>query len=287
MPNRTVRRNVQGVDLYLPWSHLLPDYTRHGPEYGQNLVEMAKALQERSQSPDEPLLVLDIGANVGDSAAQIIASTHSRVLCIEGDPYWAKYLRKNLGGEPRATIEEALLIADEEGWGEVSPIRAHGTTSFGQVANGPGALPELPIQSLRAKHPDFERLRLIKSDTDGFDPVLVPAVAAAWRDASPVLFFEFDPSLARSVDSRDPNDIWAKLMELGYSRLGIWDNTGGALGQLNISEAVATAASLEPHPVHLGYEFWDVAAFRSDDVAGISALDELMPEAFSVRGTWR
>jgi len=35
---------------------------------------------------------------------------------------------------------------------------------------------------------------------------------------------------------------------------------GGAMGQLDISEALSAAASLEPRPVHLGYHFWDVGS---------------------------
>jgi FkbM family methyltransferase len=287
LSNRTVRRRVQGVDLYLPWSHLLPDFARHGPEYGQNLVQLAKTLQQRADSPDAPVLVLDIGANIGDSAAQIIAATNAKVLCVEGDPYWAEYLRKNLGDEARATIEEALLVGDADDREAMNPMRARGTTSFAQVPDGGGTVPTLPMGMLRAKHPDFDHLRLIKSDTDGFDHVLVPAAATAWKDDGPVLFFEFDPALARSVGPGDPNDMWAELANLGYSHLGIWDNTGGAMGQLDISEALTAAASLEPRPVHLGYHFWDVAAVRSDDVAGRAALDQLLPQAFSVLGTRR
>jgi hypothetical protein len=56
---------------------------------------------------------------------------------------------------------------------------------------------------------------------------------------------------------------------------------------MDIVDAPSWAASLEPRPAHLGYYFWDVAACRSDDDAGIAAFDELMPEAFSVLGTWR
>ena len=76
--------------------------------------------------------------------------------------------------------------------------------------------------ALRAKHPKFDRLRLVKSDTDGFDPVLVVAAAETWSDVAPVLFFEFDPTLARRAGNSDPNTMWDKLGRLGYSRLAVW-----------------------------------------------------------------
>jgi FkbM family methyltransferase len=284
MGQRTVRRTVQGVELYLPWSHLLPDYARSKPTYGQNLVELAAGLAARA---DAPLRVVDVGANIGDSTLQIIARTGARVLCVEGDPYWAKYLRMNVGGQSGVTVEEVLLTAAQGDWSASAPVREHGTTRFVQDTGRLGALPAVSAGELRARNPEFESIRLIKSDTDGFDPVLVPAAASAWRDCGPVLFFEFDPILARAADNRDPSLIWSALAELGYSRLAIWDNGGDPLGQLDIGEAAAQARTLEPRPVEHGYYFWDVAACRADDDDAIAVFDALVPEPFSVRGTWR
>jgi FkbM family methyltransferase len=282
---RTVRRHVQGVELLLPWSHMLPDYARTWPAYGQNLVALAAGLSERADS--QPIQVMDIGANVGDSALQIIARTGASVLCVEGDPYWAGYLRRNVGGNPKATIEEVLLTGEAGEWAAASPVRDHGTTRFVQDDGIRGALPAVSAGELRARHPEFNQLRLIKCDTDGYDPVLVPAAASAWRDVGPVVFFEFDPILARAADQRDPNLIWAVLGELGYTKLAIWDNGGDVLGQLDIADAAEQAGTLEPRPVQLGYHFWDVAACRDDDEAARAVFDELMPERFSVTGTWR
>ncbi len=283
-----VRRHVQGVALYLPWSHPLPDYAKNGSGYGQSLVELARELgARRNGTGDHPLLVLDIGANIGDSSLQIMAATDARVLCVEGDRHWATFLRKNLGDDERATIEEALLVP-EGGFVDATPVRHGGTTTFRHEALSPDAMPTMSVSALRAAHPEFDRLRLVKSDTDGYDPSLVPAVAEAWADAAPVLHFEFDPLLAKAAGDDRPNDIWEKLSDLGYARLGIWDNGGDPLGQLAITEAAEAAASLEPRPSHkLGYDFWDVVAVRTDDEAGIAALDALLPHAYSERGTWR
>ncbi len=280
---RVVCRHVQGVDLYLPWGHLLPDYARARPTYGQNLVALAQGLQRAGGGP---LPVLDIGANVGDSASQIMAGTDARVLCVEADPYWAGYLRRNVGGDARATIVEVLLTAGEGGGAGARPVRRGGTTRFVEQA-GAGDLPALSVAQLRDLHPAFDRCRLVKSDTDGFDTTLVPAVAEVWKDRPPVLFFEFDPGLARLAGDRDPNQLWEQLSVLGYRRLAIWDNTGDPLGQLDTPDAAAAAARLEPRPVDLGYHFWDVAAWHRDDGEAGAVCDELMGEAYSDRGIWR
>lgn len=284
-PNRTVRRHVQGVDLYLPWSHLLPDYAKSRPTYGQNLVELAASLAA-PMAAGEQLQLLDIGANVGDSAAQIIARTGARALCVEADPYWTRYLQANLGHNPDVAIEEVLLTAEETEAGPVAPQRVGGTTHFVASAVN-GAKAPISVARLRAAHPDFAQLRLVKSDTDGFDPVLVPAVVRAWSDVTPVVFFEFDPILARDNSPGDPNQVWADLADLGYEQLVVWDNAGDPLGRLATADAAEQAATLDPRPVHLGYHFWDVAAAHRDDDVALAAFATLVPEPFDVRGIRR
>jgi FkbM family methyltransferase len=280
LPNRTVRRHVQGVDLYMPWSHVLPDYARARDYYGQNLVELSAALARRT---DGPFRLLDVGANIGDSALQVLRRIDGRVLCVEGDPYWVRYLLMNVRGEPRVTVEQALLTPSEEGGSGFGAVRNLGTTRFEHSAAEANGLPTLAVDSLRERHSEFADVRLVKSDTDGFDPRLVPALARTWRASSPVLFFEFDPALARSAGDADPGAVWAALGDLGYGDLLVWDNTGDPLGRLATGEAPAAAATLDD-PTGLGYTFWDVAARRSDDADAGAAFDELVSEPFDPRG---
>ncbi|HEX4162152.1 MAG TPA: hypothetical protein VHZ05_06630 [Acidimicrobiales bacterium] len=286
--NRTVKRHVQGTDLYLPWSHRLPDYARSRPEYGQNLVNLASALEKRLDGAASSIAVLDVGANVGDSAAQIVAATSSAtVLCVEADPHWIPYLHMNVDTSPRVAVEEALLTPNDDSWsGGASPVRKGGTTHF-VASETDGSMPKLSVHNLRLRHPDFDALRLVKSDTDGFDTTLIPAIAREWADAGPVLFFEFDPILTKEVAGVDANAVWDALADLGYARVAVWDNGGGVMGQLEVREAADKARSLEPRPVHLGYHFWDVAVCRGDDEAALSAFDELVPGVFSPLGAAR
>lgn len=289
---RTVRRTVQGVELQLPSAHLLPDFARIHPDYGQNLVRLAAGLQAARGAGAGPLQVLDIGANIGDSALQIAHATSARVLCVEADPYWADFLRRNVGSHPDLVVEEILLTPGEaEGATEAVSVRTAGTSRFvaagTEVVAGDSPVRSMSAAALRAAHPDFDEVRLVKSDTDGYDVLLVVAAAAAWADRSPVLFFEFDPDLTRKAGNDRPDQVWDDLAALGYEHVAVWDNVGDPLGRLHVSEAAAHAATLEPKPVELGYDFWDVAVCRGDDPAAIAVLDGLVPEPFDRRGTWR
>ena len=267
-PNRRVRRSVQGVTVTLPWSHRLPDYAEALPDYGQNLVAIARILGG-IESPKR-MSIIDVGANVGDSALQILNAVDADVICVEGDPYWLPFLRENTSRDPRVHIVHAMLLPSlPDGPKRFNAVRANGTTRF-----VPGGAKDTgsttTAESLRASLFDLAPMRLIKSDTDGFDVRLLPDLARAYADTVPVLFFEFDPPLARETGDRNPERIWGELIALGYERCVVWDNFGGLLGSWSTVELPKVAAVLEYSFEKRGYHYWDVAAIHTDDPHNIA-----------------
>ncbi|MGD1174063.1 FkbM family methyltransferase [Mycobacterium seoulense] len=268
--NRSVVREVQGVRLAMPWSHRLPDYARIYPTYGQNLVELALRLGEI----DKPLGVVDIGANIGDSAAQILAKVDARVLCVEADPEYLPYLRRNVGSDYRCVIEFGLLVTDDADASGLGAVRKGGTTRFAQNGAG-GAAAALAVADLRDRHPDLPPIRLVKSDTDGYDTTLIPSLACAYASSHPVLFFEYDHDLTRKAGKPNPAAVWADLRAAGYSHVGIWDNFGKPIELVPIEAVPPRTAVLDKPFVERGYHYWDVAVVHAGDDVGKRALDRL------------
>lgn len=267
---RTVIRDVQGVSLAMPWYHRLPDYARLFPTYGQNLIDLAVGLAET----DKPLGVIDVGANIGDSARQLLAKVDARILCIEGDPEYLPYLERNVGSDDRCVIKFGLLLTDAAKASGLGAVRKGGDTRFAQGGTG-GAAAALTVADLRNRHPELPPIRLVKSDTEGYDTILVPALARAYADTRPLLFFEYYPELIRMAGVPDPTVVWGELQTAGYSYVGIWDNFGRPVQALPIDEVPATAAVLDRRYAERGYHYWDVAVVHADDRAGRAVLDRL------------
>lgn len=272
-PDRTVTREVQGIEIVLPWAHRLPDYAKSSPEYGQNLPRLAAAL---AAADNGPVNVIDVGANVGDSALQILAATDGRVLCVEGDRFYLDFLHINVAKDPRISVEAALLQNDDDDASvAMAPIRVGGTTRF-EPGESSLTAPAVSMTELRRRHPDFDELRLIKSDTDGYDVELIPGLARTWADSTPVLFFEYDPTLSRLADN-NPLKVWKELSALGYRHVGVWDNGGVPLGLHPIDEVPALAAILDAPTGRRTRVYWDVAAVHGDDARGLAALKAVLP----------
>lgn len=273
-PHRKVVRDVQGVRMVLPWSHRLPDYAGPGSPYGQNLVELARLLAEAAP----PLTVLDVGANVGDSALQILNAADGKVLCVEADTYYLDFLHRNVDDDPRITVVESLLAVDDAA-ARTTAVRVGGTTRFVE-GEDPDAMPSIGPEALRASHPEFTDLRLVKSDTDGYDVALVPGVAEAWADSRPVLFFEYDPYLTR-IAGYDPLSVWSRLEALGYREAAVWNHAGLVVGRMTTAELVARSPELDDFPARRpgSRSYWDVALAHEDDTRGRAVLDRLVPRA--------
>lgn len=251
--------------MAMPWSHRLPDFDRLDPAYGENLLALAAVLGR-----DGPIDVLDVGANIGDSTLLILDRTDARVLAVEPDEVFLPYLRHNVGHDERVVVEPSLLTVGEEA-GDFTAVRRGGTATFA-AGTGDTDVPTLSVADLRARHPEFARLRLLKSDTDGYDVTLVPALARTWADVGPVLFFEYDHRASVAAGNA-PLEVWEELRALGYAECAIWDNGGHPLHRCSVEEARDLAAREEPSSPRL---FWDVAAVRASDRDGVAALDELV-----------
>jgi FkbM family methyltransferase len=273
-PHARVARTVQGVELSMPRHHRLPQIAARFPAYGQNLVRLAVELAASDPCP----VILDVGANIGDSAAQVLAAVDARVWCIEGDPYWLPFLHDNVGNDPRVRVTRALLAPEDALHETVGAVRRGGTTSFrrgGQLVD----TPRLTVEGLLESRPWAAPIRLVKTDTDGFDTRLVPALVRTISDRPPVIFFEYDPELSVSCGDPRPEELWQALADHGYESAMVWDNFGGLMGRVPVS-AVSGPLTLFERPLSdRTFNYWDVAAVHRDDVAGMAAVARVAPDA--------
>jgi FkbM family methyltransferase len=252
----------------MPRRHLLPDIADRFPRYGQNLVRLAETIADAEGGPYWSMI--DVGANIGDSTVQVRERVSVEAWCIEGDPVWLPFLRRNLRAYDRTWILPALLVTDDGV--ERSAVRSGGTTIFLEGGGEGAAAAQYSVEDLPGLSPLSQAVRLIKSDTDGFDTRLVPELARCFGPSRPVLFFEYDPPLSRRAGDPHPEGVWDVLEGLGYADVAIWDNFGGLLSQTDLAEARVLAREFDIDVTQRAWNYWDVALAHRDDPAGIAAL---------------
>lgn len=270
LPDRPVRRRVRGVEMTLPRRHGLPYFARPGTLYAENLIDLAVRMSEIEGS----IMLLDVGANVGDSTLMVLDRVPGTAVCLEANPRWLTYLETNLGSRPGVEIEASVLVAPGTDTSVPLGLRTAdlGSSIVVREADGEG-LPMVTTDELLTRYPQLGGVRLIKSDTDGYDISLVSAYLQTFTPSVPVIFFEFDPRPTLvTVPECDPKALWPELVAAGYRTAVVWDNVGNLLFAVPTEDLLALSAVLDQSIAERGYGFWDVAVAHDDDPVGQKVL---------------
>ena len=210
---------IGDMTIILPPEHNLPFYQRRDPTYDTYAIGLLSARATGSRR----VTVIDVGANVGDTAAAILSSDEdTRVICVEGAPRFVQYLKRNLRGMgARATVVEGFVGPV----GSNVEFSMHGSTG-GFRAGGDDAQAVTrwvrPAELLDMT--DHNDLVVWKSDVDGFD---IHVLANHWTDIderADVIWFEFDTPGTLG----DSNDVDALIEALIASERHclVYDNLG-------------------------------------------------------------
>src|SRR5262245_10093511 len=211
-------------ELIFPPEHMLGKYQRQYRLYDWVLGEISRLVTDKY--PDG--VAVDIGANVGDSAAAICRHRNIPVLCIEGHPVFSAYLRRNLARLPRGIELAECFVGSTSGSLAPEDLKTRGGTASIGAEGGSGAVQMRRLAEILRDHPGFERPRLIKSDTDGFDFEILLSSLDVLRGCTPVVFTEYDPS-SREDGLHVSVETIEALVGCGYRFFAVYDNFGNFL----------------------------------------------------------
>ena len=223
-----VRYELLGRTILLPLSHDLPYYRSRFPGYGEPVGRLAAALREKH---GERLTVVDVGANVGDTAAIVRAFVDSPVLCVEGDPAFARLLEANARAIGDVEVERSLVGAAS---GSLNLRLATGAgTGRVEPSEEPSELRSL--SEILRDHPRFAAAGLLKIDTDGYDAAVLAGSDEVLAGHHPVVHFEYDADLAARA-GQDVDAALARLREHGYDRVLVHANEGDFVAAVEASD---------------------------------------------------
>ena len=251
--------SLDGVEISLPLSHDLPSIRRNFPDYSENLGRLAALGAAR----DGNFSVVDIGANVGDSAAIVRSCCDVPILCIEGDETFIPYLRANVARWNTVEVAPVYVRSSAFDGGGLTVQRVGGTAS---LTTGEEELPSQTLAEILARHDRFTAPQLVKIDTDGHDVGIIDSSLSLLASIKPVLFFEFDPALTTEVTGDDAHRVFEELRQIGYSRALFFSNTGELLLALDSVAwpEIPTLAKYASPQDSVGY--FDVCVFGTSDL---------------------
>jgi len=210
---------VGKFDVTLPAGHRLPWFQRLFPDYDRYAAGLLSDLCKNSTSP----LLIDVGANVGDTSLLALDAVHAlSVVAVEGDPRFVSYLRKNTEqvADRVEIVDKFVAVESLEGFSY------HGGQSTGGFVATDTAQPVTSLVSV----PELLRLAeghdlvIWKSDTDGLDMTILDAEWSAVASTCDVIWFELDPFLDTENGVRLPH--LAAQIEASDRVVIVFDNVG-------------------------------------------------------------
>jgi FkbM family methyltransferase len=237
LQNRIVKRQeftiVGGLSIRLPKGSPIPDYKARFRLYDVALNEIAAIIGTKYPR----FRAIDIGANVGDTAALIRQHTGAELLCIEGDSVLVPILKQNLAAYGNAISFEPSFVGPEGAVIDPKGIDDLGRNACIVEASGTeGSITTRGLTEILLDHPKFADSKLLKIDTEGCDFEILRQAAEILRKAKPVIFFEYDPHF-RPNDPDAGLRTLSHLTNLGYSTFLYYDNFGNLLARVSSAQS--------------------------------------------------
>jgi FkbM family methyltransferase len=256
-------------ELLLSGDHLLD---RYQTEYRLTDTALGEIVRLAAlKYPD--LTAVDIGANVGDTAALMCRHLDIPVLCVEGHPAFIALLRRNVARLPAGIEIAECLVGPADGPVSTDQLRKHNGTATLRpafaAADSAAQIPVRPLADVLRDHPRFRRPRLIKTDTDGADFDILLSSLDLIGACRPILYFEYKPDIRQDGIAQSIQAITA-LGAAGYTRFVVYDNFGNYLETVEHDAAerfLDLNRYLLSHAIfgHRDIHYLDVCAFGAQD----------------------
>lgn len=253
----TCQVKVGDFVIEVPTSHPSVTARQAQPLRDRAIGIIAAAVEQRHG----PATIIDVGANVGDTAAIIASSARrSELVLVEPSDYFAALLQRNIEQLPnRCRVVRCLVGVADQGelrhWGGTAVFEPRSTGAVGYDVK---RLDELGAGDVR----------LVKIDTDGYDFAIIESHGAWLGETGPALFYEVDCSTDSLL--RQANRALDALERARYEHFAVWDDAGYLLLSTDDKGVVAQLHEYlhasRRGPGSLRISNFDVLAVTGDDV---------------------
>jgi len=260
----TLPMKIGEFDLLVPPTNPLYETYRDNPKHNSELGRIASSVY--AKYPE--MVSVDVGANIGDTAAIIRSLCPAPIVCVEGDELLGHVLNENVRMLGDATVlqvylsdsrEEQHVRIEKEGWNNtLLPVAGEGRgkkVSF------------MPLDDA-LKDVDLHKVKLLKIDTEGFDARVLRGSQNVLKIGRPVVVFEYNRDNLNPL-GEDALSIFSGLKNHGYRSALFWDPRGRfllgtSLNDMTLIEDLHNYVDFREKP--LGYlPHLDVCMFHECD----------------------
>jgi FkbM family methyltransferase len=227
---RNKNYNYEGVTLKLPRNHSLPRI-EETDRFNNMLLKVASSIC----FTEEEFVYLDIGANVGDTAAIVYnqAIVTPKMILVEPSPFYFRYLKINAEKFRNTTLVRKYISLfspprDIQGkllhWGGTARIER-------SERNYIPIVDQIHLETLINL-----KTRLIKVDTDGYDVKIIGTILDELLLAITLIYFENEIQTVESLN--ECKQLLLSLQAVGYKFFIVVKNDGELITSGRLDEQV-------------------------------------------------
>lgn len=221
-----VNYHIKEIPIILPPDHALPQYQSRFRLYDKFIGILAKHL------PNHEDLIVDIGANVGDTTALLLQYCENPVLCIEADVDFLSILEYNLSSyQERITCVNSFVSGRD--LHNIELVKNRGTARA--VESTKRYVKSESLQSI-IQNLHLGKCILLKTDTDGFDFEILLSSLSIIKEDSPIIFWENEISSLKDIEA--VKNLLKELRQINYTKYIVIDNFGNPLIYEGTSEFI-------------------------------------------------
>lgn len=204
--------------LNIPYNHPLPQYQKSNRLYDRFLPVLVKYFNSNR-------IIIDVGANVGDTTIAMIQNCNNPIYSIEPSDFFYRYLQKNIKKLIPSDRERVKCINEFIGTNDFNGelLHSRGTASVTAVSNSN----VINYKSLDSLIEDDTDVELIKVDTDGFDYDVLKSSENILFKSEPIIYWE--NQMFEDFQIQGFNDLYKLLQKIGYNHIYVFDNFGNLI----------------------------------------------------------
>jgi FkbM family methyltransferase len=259
-----VLTRVGGIEIGIPRTNPLYFTYRENPDFMGELSRIAREVFVKYPE----MIAVDVGANVGDTAAIIRSGCVAPIICIDGDKTHRGVLENNASRIGGVTLLHAFLsdiaetkdmFIDKEGWnGTLVLERAEKKNTRIDFVTLDNAIQDV----------DQRKVKLLKIDTEGFDSKVLRGSRNILKTGHPVVIFEHNRENLSAI-GEDNLSAFVQLKNAGYDVVMIWD----AYGRLMVGTRLEQMQIIEDLHGYVAFDkvllgkarYLDVCVFHQED----------------------
>lgn len=258
---------VNGSPISLDYTHKLPDYQKRHPLYDRFLPHLVSYLTKDS-------VVIDVGANVGDTLSGMAGANPTlQYVCIEAaDDFFADLKKNSEILKSRLNILEVTLVKQFIG-NDIDSVNLSGSGGTKHAEIGGYIKSKTLYEVVSDLKIPVEKIRLIKTDVDGFDWDVIRSSYDLLGN-HPYIFFECQYDSISQLNNY--KDMFNELLKIGYANYSIFDNFGQYICTLNNSQNIVEFLDYVANQNFSNHTrtifYYDVLAYDQRDLNAVQAI---------------